>query len=64
VEGEVHVQLDGVYAREPTVKLSGTVEDATGIRIVGLGGASSTSHLPPFNCLDSKVRLSSHRAAH
>ncbi len=51
VQGEVHVQLDWIYARESISKLSGTVEDATGICIVGFRGHHQYYICPFSNCL-------------
>ena len=55
VQAEIHVQLDGVHAREPISKFSGTVEDATGVCIVGFR-RHHQHHIRPFsNCLYLKV---------
>jgi len=46
MQSEVHVELDWVYAREPVSELSGTVEDASSVRIVGSGGIINITFAP------------------
>ena len=57
------VQLDWIYARESISKLSGTVEDATGICIVGFRG-HLILHLPLFQLPLVEGRISSSLATH